>query len=296
MKSLHAGFFPSWGNLDRRGRHARGQMASDPFGCGVGVKERADAMERKFPAGKEPLGKGSFHFACHSGLECFNTCCRKLEMILYPYDILRLKRRLGISSEEFLHRYVHLGKGPHPFFPAVMMRMTDDEAQTCPFLGQDGCTVYADRPTSCRLYPLERAVDRTPVKGRPEEYYFLVKHPYCLGHQEGEEMTVKSWLRSQQLLYDNAMNDLWAEVDTLFAGNPWQGEGAGGQRQQLAFMACYNIDGFRQFVEEQNLLQRFRLEKSRLRLITSGDDEALLKFGFDWLHHFLAGRPTLRPR
>jgi hypothetical protein len=91
------------------------------------------------------------------------------------------------------------------------------------------------------------------------------------------------------------MNDLWAEVDTLFAGNPWQGEGAAGPKQQLAFMVCYNIDGFRDFVREHNLLGQFRLDKSRIRLIRE-NDEALLIFGFDWLKYVLHGNSVLRPK
>jgi hypothetical protein len=91
----------------------------------------------------------------------------------------------------------------------------------------------------------------------------------------------------------NAVNDLWAEIDTLFAQNPWQGEGAGGPRQQMAFMVCYNIDGFRRFAEENRLFDQFKLE-STLRRILDDDDEALLKFGFEWLKYILAGTGNLR--
>ncbi len=255
-----------------------------------------DQPEKKFPVGMEPLGDSRFRFSCHPGVACFNACCRKLEMVLYPHDIIRLKKRLGIGSEQFLQQYTQLGRGAHPFFPAVLMRMADNPEQTCPFLGDAGCTVYGDRPTSCRTYPLERAVDRTPERGRPREYYFIARHPYCRGHGEETTWTVKEWLRDQHLLHDNIMNDLWAEVDTLFASNPWQGEGARGSRQRLAFMVCYDIDGFRRFVEENNLLQRFRLDKSRRRLINGNDDEALLKFGFDWLRYVLGRQGSLQPR
>lgn len=251
--------------------------------------------DKKFPEGMRPLGKSAFKFACYPGIACFNNCCRRLDMFLYPYDVIRLKKRLGLDSEEFMRLYTRLGKGAHPYFPAVMMKMAENEEQTCPFLGDTDCTVYMDRPSACRTYPLERAVDRTKSHGRPDEYYFLTNHPYCLGHEEEKKRTVKEWLRDQQVLDYNAMNDLWAEVDTIFSRNPWQGEGAAGPKQQMAFMVCYNIDGFRRFVEEHGLLDRFRLDKSRVRLIAV-DDEVLLKFGFDWLRFVLAGEPTLRPR
>ncbi|MBW2521729.1 MAG: YkgJ family cysteine cluster protein [Deltaproteobacteria bacterium] len=252
-----------------------------------------DDGRKQFPKGMIPLGKTKFHFRCGPGLKCYMACCRKLDLILYPYDIIRLKKRLSISSEEFMRTHTRLGASSHPFFPAVMLLMSENSEQTCPFLGANGCTVYEDRPTACRTYPLERAVDRNPAGTRPAEYYFMTKHSYCLGHREREEWTVKSWLRDQKLQAYNGANDFWAEVDTLFARNPWQGEGAGGPRQQLAFMVCYNIDGFRRFAAEQKLFDQFRLESSR-RKVLEYDDEALQKFGFEWLKHILAGSGNLQ--
>jgi len=225
-------------------------------------------QEKNFPDGMAPLGKSKFKFGCHPGVPCYMLCCKKVDMILYPYDIIQLKNRLQVSSEEFLNNYAGVVKGSNPYFPSVMMRMADNDEKTCPFLGENGCTVYEDRPSACRMYPLERAVDRTPSRGRPDEFYFLKMHDYV-------------------------MADLWTEMDTLFSKNPWKGEGAAGPKQLMAFMVCYNIDRFRQYVGDQHLLGRFRLEKSRVKKIEK-DDEALLKFGFDWLKFILDDQPTLR--
>ena len=191
-----------------------------------------------------------------------------------------------------MRSHTRLGPSSHPFFPSVMLMMSDNEEHTCPFLDTSGCTVYEDRPTACRTYPLERAVDRNPGKGRENEYYFMTNHSYCFGHQEAKEWTVKTWIKDQKVQYYNAQNDIWAEIDTLFAENPWQGEGSGGPRQQMAFMVCYNIDGFRKFAEENKLFDQFKLESSQLRIIAA-DDEALLKFGFEWLKYVLAGQGRL---
>lgn len=259
--------------------------------------KKIDLLPKKeFPEGMVPLGKSSFDFACHAGVACFTRCCRKLELHLYPYDIIRLKRRLGLGSEEFLNRYAGVVKGGNPCFPSVMLLMSDNEEKSCPFLGENGCTVYDDRPSACRTYPLERAVDRDRAGGRPEEFYFMTSHSYCLGHNEKHKWTVREWIKDQGLQYYNQMDDLWAELDTLFADSrTWRGEGAAGPLQLLAFMACFNVDRFRQYVEEHRLLDQFRLDKSRRNLIEN-DDEALLKFGFDWLNFILADRPVLQPR
>ncbi|MCB2181382.1 MAG: YkgJ family cysteine cluster protein [Desulfobulbaceae bacterium] len=253
----------------------------------------SSSQQKSFPEGMVPLGKSMFSFSCHPGVSCFMTCCRNVDMLLYPYDIIELKKSLGIRSDEFLEKYVQVVKGANPYFPSIMMKMSADNA--CPFLGDEGCTVYEHRPFSCRMYPLERGVDRTPQKGRAEEFYFLTNHEYCKGHGENEEWSVKEWLRNQKLLFHNAMADQWAEMDTLFAQNPWAGEGAAGPRQKLAFMVCYNIDGFRDYVKQHNLLADFKLPKNRIRSIET-DDEALLSFGFDWLKLVLADMPTLKMR
>lgn len=250
-------------------------------------------QEKSFPAGMVPLGKAKFSFSCHPGVSCFMSCCRNVDMLLYPHDIIELKNCLGIRSDLFLEQYVQVVQGENPFFPSLMMKMTSGNA--CPFLGEAGCTVYEHRPLSCRMYPLERGVDRTPEKGRAEEFYFLTRHDYCKGHEEKQEWTVKEWLRSQHLVFHNAMADQWAEMDTLFSRNPWAGEGAAGPRQKLAFLVCYNIDGFRDYVRYHNLLERFKLPQARIKSIAS-DDEALLSFGFDWLKLVLADMPTLQPR
>jgi hypothetical protein len=88
------------------------------------------------------------------------------------------------------------------------------------------------------------------------------------------------------------MNGIWAEIDTLFRQNPWKGEGAAGEKQQLAFMVCYNIDGFRRFMEQHNLLKQYRLAKDVKKSILREDSE-LLKFGFEWLKLILSGKSSL---
>jgi uncharacterized protein len=248
---------------------------------------------KKFPAGMQPLGGGEFTFKCHPGVSCFTVCCKNVELDLYPYDITRLRKRLAIDSETFMRTHTELKKGANPYFPTVILKLdsTAKEKQ-CPFLNEQGCTVYEDRPTACRTYPLERAVDRRCASGRPEDFYFLTNHDYCKGHFEPQQNTVKQWLRSQHLEQFNQMNDRWAEVDTLFASNPWKGEGSGGPTQQMAFMVCYDIDGFRTFAEAQRLVDHYQLNREHKKRM-AGDDAELLKFGFEWLKDILGGRSSL---
>ena len=41
-------------------------------------------------------------FQCYKGISCFNACCKHADVTLAPYDVLRLQKRLGMNSEEFL--------------------------------------------------------------------------------------------------------------------------------------------------------------------------------------------------
>jgi len=248
--------------------------------------------EKIFPEGMQPLGEEGFSFDCHPGVACFTTCCRNVDMILYPYDIIRLKNCLGLDSEEFLRLHSRFVPGDNPFFPTLKLKLSGVDSGACPFLGEQGCTVYPHRPTACRSYPLERAVDRRVERGATQDFYFLTNHHYCLGHRETKHHTIKTWLRGQHLIEYNVVNNLWAEMDTLFSRNPWKGEGAAGERQKLAFLVCYNIDGFRRFAEARHLFAAYRLDKAQRRSIVS-DDVELLKFGFEWLKTVLQQKSSL---
>lgn len=251
-----------------------------------------DDGEKEFPEGMIPIGTSEFQFECHPGVECFTFCCRDVDLTLYPYDVLRLKSALAIDSEEFIREHTYLVRGENPFFPTVKLKLADEKSKPCPFLKSDGCSVYNDRPSACRTYPLERAVDRSERKGQRQEFYFMTDHNYCLGHKECKNFTVKTWIRNQKLDDFNTMNAIWAEIDTLFGQNPWKGEGAGGEKQQLAFMVCYNIDGFRRFAQQHRLIAQYKIDKDFKNRIAVEDSE-LQKFGFEWLKLILNGKSSL---
>ena len=52
-----------------------------------------------------PVQDGRFQFSCHKDVPCFTECCKDLRLILTPYDIIRIKNRLKISSKKFLDKY-----------------------------------------------------------------------------------------------------------------------------------------------------------------------------------------------
>jgi hypothetical protein len=64
---------------------------------------------------------------------------------------------------------------------------------------------------------------------------------------------------------------------------------------KMAFMACYNVDTFRNFVFTSSFLKRFSIEESRVAQLKESD-EALLQFGFEWIRFFLTGKGPLQSK
>ncbi len=236
--------------------------------------------------------KDKIRFDCHPEVACFTRCCKDADMYLYPYDIIRMKSGLGISSDRFLEQYTIQAFRDNPYFPSLMLKMSDDKEKSCPFLSPVGCTIYKDRPFSCRSYPLERAVARTGDQNGRKVIYFIMRHGYCLGHEESREWTVTEWIQGQEMEVYNEMNDLWVDIDSIFRANPWGTQGTDNPALKMAFMACFNIDVFKKFIFESTFLSRFDLHGEKIEKLKKSDVD-LMKFGFDWIKLFLTGSGPL---
>ncbi len=235
--------------------------------------------------GRELSDGDTIRFRCHAALNCFNQCCRNLNLYLYPYDIVRLKKALSIRSDDFIDRHVDVVLRKGHFFPDVLLRMADDEEKTCPFLTDDGCTIYPDRPDTCRSFPVEHGL-RYRENGPPVPVYFYRPPDFCLGKHEDTRISLAEWGKSQEATRYRDMTRQWAEVRRLFHQDPWRGEGPSGSMGKMAFMAAYNVDGFRDFVFGSSFLKRFRVQKKILDKARRGD-RALMLLGFEWIKLFV---------
>jgi len=230
----------------------------------------------------------TFCFRCHPEVECFNRCCRNLNLFLYPYDVLRLKQSLEITSDEFLDNYVDIVMRSANHFPDVLLRMADNSEKTCPFLTGAGCAVYHHRPDTCRTFPIEQGVLYDASRKRDRPVFFFRPPDFCLGQHEMEEWTIPDWIEDQEAEQYHKMTIRWSEIKRLFQTDPWGLEGPEGPRAKMAFMATYNIDKFREFVFQSSFLKRYQI-KSTLRRKIKTDDPALMKFGFEWVKVFIWG-------
>ena len=239
----------------------------------------------------------TFRFRCHAGIACFNRCCRNLRLFLYPYDVFRLKNALDLTSEQFLDRYVDVVLRQGNYLPEVLLQMADNPQQTCPFLSDAGCRVYANRPDTCRFFPIERGLLFDARRKKPAAVHFYRPPAFCLGQHEDQQWNIAGWTRDQQGAVYDRMTTRWAQVKQLFHTDPWGPEGNEGPKARMAFMAAYNVDGFRSFVFDSTFLSRFRVKPSLVRKIRSDDVEMML-FGWDWIRLFVFGVPSkkMKPR
>ena len=239
----------------------------------------------------------TFRFRCHPDVACFNRCCRNLNLFLYPYDVLRLKASLEITSDAFLDQYVDLVMRPANHFPDVLLRMADNQEKTCPFLSDAGCAVYQHRPDTCRTFPIEPGIRYDDSRKADLPVYFFRPPDFCLGQHEHKKWTIPDWIEDQDAERYHQMTIRWSQIKRLFQNDPWGFEGPEGPRAKMAFMATYNIDIFREFIFQSSFLKRYQI-KSTLRKKLKTDDVALMKFGFDWVRVFIWGMPSkdIRPR
>src|SRR5215207_1172173 len=85
--------------------------------------------------------ESSFSYSCN---RC-KKCCYNKRIRLTPYEVLRLARNLEITTKEFISQFTAEG--------GTILRFRSEDGG-CSLLEEEGCTVHADRPGACRIYPL----------------------------------------------------------------------------------------------------------------------------------------------
>ena len=226
-----------------------------------------------------------FKFKCHPGVSCFTECCRGINIILTPYDVIRLKTRLDLPSDQFLAIYTEPHLLEKTDLPVVTLKQMDDEKSSCPFVREEGCILYEDRPTACRYYPLGTASLQHKEGADDEGFFFFVHEPHCKGFDENCEWSVAEWRQDQGVDLRDEVNAEWTDLvvhKRSFPPNIKLTE----QAKQMFFMVSYNIDKFRSFVFESTFLERMPVDDD-IRAKFKSDDVELFKFGVKWLKSIL---------
>ena len=236
-------------------------------------------------------GDAVIQFRCHKDIDCFNACCRNIDIMLTPYDIIRLKKRLGITSTEFLRQYTvpfEFGKNS-----VAGVKYKPKEGTTeCQFVTDEGCSVYEDRPTACRYYPVGLLSTRRQDENFDRASYALVVEDHCHGHQEDRKLTIDEYREEQGL----------EEYDEL--GRPWRqlilkvksaGPAIGNMSRtslKFFFMASYDMDRFREFVKSEGFSTTYDVDQETMDKILA-DDLELLKFGDRMIRQIMYAEETI---
>src|SRR5210317_1504047 len=264
----------------------------------LNAKEKVLFGKSTTPSNIEPLKltmDSQLKFRCHPGVSCFTACCGNIKIVLTPYDILMLTRRLQIPPHEFLHAYTTPTYLEKTDMPGVAIKLREEDNK-CPFVTPEGCTVYTDRPTACRYYPVGMAdfreggskdADGNEVTPDEEKFFFLVKEDHCKGHEEDKLWTVGEWRADQGVDVRDEMNKKWLRLIMRRKSFGHQAN-LSEQAKRMFFMASTDLNHFRRFIFESSFLDTYVLDEKLIEKIKD-DDVELMLFSFDYLAHSLFG-------
>lgn len=236
-------------------------------------------------------------FLCHKDIACFTRCCRNIDILLTPYDVIRMKKRLGIDSTEFLTKYTRFENDEKTTHPLLFLCMNEEEDRNCHFVKPgEGCTVYTDRPAACRYYPVGQATHRrmddenkNPIH---DEWYVVIKEDHCLGFKEEKAWTIAEWREDQEAALCDDMNREWKNI---MMKQDIAKDKIDEKRQQMFYMASYDMDSFRRFVFDSRFLEVIEIEPAMTEKMRE-DDVELMKFGFDYLKYLYGIKNTIKVR
>ena len=232
-------------------------------------------------------------FECHPGVSCFTACCHNIKIILTPYDILVLRKRLKLKGHEFIVKYTEPTYLERTDMPGVKIKLTE-EKKACPFVTPEGCTVYSDRPTACRYYPVGMADFHEGGSDDPrkEKFFFIVKEPHCKGFEEPKHWTIGEWRADQGVDVRDEMNKEWLRLIMRRKSYGFQAS-LSEAAKRMFFMASTDLDHFRSFVFESSFLDTYIVDEETLEKIKN-DDVELMFFSFKYLANTLFGAEGMK--
>lgn len=239
-------------------------------------------QETRPESGRKMSPDQMFRFQCGPSVSCYTRCCQDVSIALTPYDVLRMKNALNMTSGDFLDRYTLIVGRDKQLIPVVFLKMNEEDKK-CPFVSEEGCRIYENRPWACRMFPLDMD---------SEGMFQLIADPAkCKGLESGETIRIADWLVEQGIVPYDRMNTRFAEVTTPLQAT--QPDIENPEISKMIFMALYNLDRFRAFIFESTFLQRFEVDPVRVEKIKRSDED-LLHFGIDWIKFGVFGQILFR--
>ena len=236
-------------------------------------------------------GDAVIQFSCHKGIDCFNACCKNIDIMLTPYDIIRLKQRLGMTSTEFLRQYTEPFEFGKDSIAGVKYKPREGTSE-CQFVTEEGCSVYEDRPTACRYYPVGLLSTRRQDENFDRASYALVTEDHCHGHFEDRKLTIDEYRREQGLEEYDERGRPWRQlILKVKSAGPAIGN-LSKTSLKFFFMACYDMDRFREFVKSEGFGTTYDIDRETMDRLLK-DDLELLAFGDRMIRQVMYGEETI---
>ena len=236
-------------------------------------------------------GSKIIQFECRKGISCWNACCSNIDISLTPYDLIRLKQRLNLSSGELLQKYTVPYELEQGGITGVKLRPIE-KGTACQFMTPEGCSVYADRPTACRYYPVALLSMRKQDEYTDSSSYALVKEEHCRGHLEPRSLSIDEYRKDQGVEEYDELARGWRQL-ILKKKSSGPSIGSPSKRSlQLFFMVCYDVDRFREFTVSKGFTELYDIPVDEMKKLLT-DDIELMSFGFRFLKQVLFGENTI---
>ena len=83
-----------------------------------------------------------------AGIDCTTcaNCCREVKPSFSEEEVERLARRLGLEPRQFIESYLERTE-------TGSEKPRQTRTIPCPFLKENRCSIYEDRPADCSGYP-----------------------------------------------------------------------------------------------------------------------------------------------
>jgi hypothetical protein len=111
------------------------------------------------------------------------------------------------------------------------------------------------------------------------EFYILIEEAHCLGFSQARQWTVRQWKKDQGLAIYNEMNDLMLDILSL---KRRRGKALTREEKELFYMACYDLDRFRDLTFEKRLWEAAPITEAGVEALR-GHDGALMRFAMEWI-------------
>ena len=136
----------------------------------------------------------TFSFSCN---QCGKCCINREDILLSPFDLFRMSKKLSMTPNEFVAQYGEAYIGDSSQMVIVRLRLRGS-IKRCPLLKGRKCSVHDAKPVFCAMYPIGRALRMDPKNPNADkmttdniEYIFNGAH--C---GNAETHTVCEWFTS----------------------------------------------------------------------------------------------------